>query len=204
MRRLILLGVAFGAIAIMCVFCGDSASPAPDSSKAEPPRPSPSKLVVPPDVQSAAETVLGDEAEVLVYGDLAKNGSDQVLAINRLKAAPPGAVPGTLITRLAVVEKTDGKWKEVLRCDEHLKNTRGYLGGTPLAGVPAWRLQYEQDPEKGLVLYFTPLAKPAGGYVQTLGVRWNSKVDRYESLDRNYEEFLAESPQLETPQSVLR
>ena len=50
-----------------------------------------------------------------------------------------------------------------------------------------------------LVMYFTPLDKPAGGYIQTIGIRWNPKVKRYESLDRTYEQFLGESPTLEIP-----
>ena len=204
MRRRFFYSLAFLAVVAASISCGDSAAPGPGSAKAEPSMPAAPRLTIPPDVQTAAEAVLGNEAEVLAYGNLARTGVVQVLAINRLKAAPPETVPGTLITRLAVIEKSSGKWVEILRCDEHLKNSRGYLGGTPLAGVPAWRLQYEQDPTKGLTLYFTPLARPAGGYIQTLGVRWNAKVGRYESLDRNYEEFLAESPQLETPQSVLR
>lgn len=198
------LSVALTASAFACISCGASSSPASETSKLVESKAAPLKLTIPPDVQSTAEVVLGNEAEVLAYGDLAKTGNDQALAINRLKAAPPGTVPGTLITRLAIVEKTDGQWKEIPRCDEHLKNIRGYLGGTPLAGVPAWQLRYERDPVKGLTLYFTPLAKPAGGHIQTVGVRWNAKAGRYESLDQNYEGFLKELAQLETSQSVLR
>ncbi|HTV59024.1 MAG TPA: hypothetical protein VMJ93_09125 [Verrucomicrobiae bacterium] len=194
--------LALALLALFSVSCGGSS--APTDAKPGPSAAAPAQPAIPADVQTAAESVLGNEAEVLAFGDLARTGSDQFLAVNRLKAAPEGAVPGTLITRLAVVEKDGGKWKEVLRCDEHLKNTHGYLGGTPLAEVPAWRLQYEQDAQKGLMLYFTPLAKPAGGYIQTIGVRWNPKVNRYESLDRNYEAFLGETQQLATPQSVLR
>jgi len=100
-------------------------------------------------------------------GDLALTGSQQVLAINRLKTTPKGAVPGILLVRAALVGKEGMKWHEMFRCDEHLKNPKGYLGGTPIAGVHGWRLQYEQDPEKGLTMYFTPLEKPAGGYIQT-------------------------------------
>ena len=200
----IVLNLALAAIAVSCVSCGGASAPASSDAKPSEPAAAAPKPAIPADMENAAETVLGDEAEVLAFGDLAKTGTDQVLAVNRLKATPEGVVPGTLITRLAVIEKDNSKWKELLRCDEHLKNTNGYLGGTPLAGVPAWRLQYEQDAQKGLVLYFTPLAKPAGGYVQTIGVRWNAKVKRYESLDRNFQEFLAESQQLEMPQSVLR
>lgn len=190
-------------VGALCASCSNSPAPAtdakPGASSPADPQPAP-----PTEDQTAAENVLGDEAEILAFGDLAKNGNQQVLAVNKLKGTPPAAVPGTLITRLAVVENSQGKWKELLRCDEHLKNTKGYLGGTPLAGVPAWRFQYKQDPEKGLLMYFTPLTQPAGGYIQTTGVEWNPKTGRYQSLDRNFEQFLGETQQLETPQSVLR
>jgi hypothetical protein len=49
-------------------------------------------------------------------------------------------------------------------------------------------------------MYFTPLDKPAGGYVQTIGVKWNPKMKRYQSLDRNYEQFLGETNSLEMPE----
>ena len=66
------------------------------------------------------------------------------------------------MSRAVVLENDGGRWKEMFRCDEHLQNPKGYLGGTPLAPVNGWRLQYEQDDDKGLQMYFTPLAKPAG------------------------------------------
>jgi hypothetical protein len=157
---------------------------------------------VPSDIQTAAEADLGSEAEVLLYGDLAKSGRTQALVVNRLKTTPQGMVPGTLVSRAAIIERDDGHWKEIFRCDEHLKNTNGYLGGIPLAGVASWRLQSEQNRDKGLELYFTPLAKPAGGYIETLEVRWNPQVKRYQSLDRNFEHFLTEFPTLETRPSL--
>jgi hypothetical protein len=159
---------------------------------------------VPPDIQQLAESTLGSETDVLAYGDLARAGKQQVLAINRLNKAPKGAVPGTLLTRAVVIENDGGNWKQVFLCDEHLKNTNGFLGGTPLAEVRGWRLQYEQHEDTGLVMYFTPLEKPAGGYVQTIGVRWNPKVKRYQSLDRTYQEFQGETPALEKPEMNLR
>ncbi len=133
------------------------------------------------------------------YGDLALTGKQQILVINRLKKTPEGKAPGIIFTRAAIVENDGGTWKQVFLCDEHLKNTKGYLGATPLAPVPAWRLQYEQHEDKGLIMYFTPLDKPAGGYMQTIGVRWNPKVKRYQSLDRNFDQFLGEAPELEIP-----
>jgi hypothetical protein len=194
MRRVSFILIACGA-ALSFVSCGGSA---PATAQAEPAAPT-----IPADIQSAAQAALGSEAEVLAYGDLAKNGHQQVLAINRVKTTPQTVATGTLVTRAAVVENGGAAWKELFRCDEHLKNTNGFLGGTPLAPVAGWKLQYEQDAQKGLVMYFTPLEKPVGGYVQTLGVRWNPKVKRYQSLDRSFDQFLGEVPALETPQSQI-
>jgi hypothetical protein len=159
---------------------------------------------VPDDVQKAAEKALGSETEVLLYGDLAKNGSQQALAINRMKTNPQGGAPGTVITRAVILQNDGGTWKEVLRCDEHLENPKGYLGNIPLAPVNGWRLQYEQNEEKGLQLYFTPVADPKGARALPIEVRWNAKVKRYQSLDRNFENFLGELPSLETPESQIR
>jgi hypothetical protein len=203
MSRMV-LHLALSGIAFSCICCDSSSLPTSPSLKPSDSHPAAAATAFPAEVQAAAEDVLGEEAEILAYGDLAKTGNDQLLAVNRLKPTSQEMVPGTLITRMAVLEKSDGKWKELLRGDEYLKNSKGYLGGTPLAGVPAWRLQYEQEGEKGLVMYFTPVAQPAGAYMQTIGVRWNPRVKRYESLDRNYQQFLVETEQLETPQSVLR
>ena len=157
-----------------------------------------------PEVTSAVEAVLGSEADILLVGDLARTGQEQVLAVNRLKATPNTTVPGTLLTRAALLGKEEGKWREIFRCDEHLKNTKGYLAATPIAPVSGWRLQYEQSAEKGLMMYFTPLAQPPGGYILTIGVRWNPAVKRYQSLDRTYENFLGETSVLETPTGHLR
>jgi hypothetical protein len=164
----------------------------------------PAAPAIPADIQQVAESSLGSEAEVLAYGDLARNGKQQILVINRLKKAPDTKVPGTLVTRVAVVENDGGKWKQIFLCDEHLKNSSGYLAATPLAEVAGWRLQWEQHEDQGLVMYFTPLEKPAGGYLQTIGVKWNPEVKRYQSLDRTYEHFLGESNSLETPELRLR
>jgi hypothetical protein len=171
--------------------------------KAEAAAPAPAAPVIPADVQAAADASLGSDTDVLVFGDLARNGHRQVLAVNRVKGNQQMAAAGTLVSRVAVIENEGVAWKEVFRCDEHLKNTEGFLGGTPLSPVNGWRLQYEQDARKGLQMYFTPIAKPAGGYIQTIGVRWNPQVKRYQSLDRTYEQFLGEVPTLETPQSQL-
>lgn len=207
MRKLALMTA--GAATLVVISCGGNSSPQATTSANSPSGQAaatakPASPAVPEEMQRAAEATLGSEAEVLLWGDLAKNGHDEVLVVNRMKPNPERPVAGTVVTRAAVIEKDGGAWKEVFHCDEHLKNTKGYLGGTPLAGVAGWRFQYEQDADKGLEMYFTPVDKPAGGYVQTLGVRWNAKMKRYQSLDRNFEQFLAEVPQLDTPQSELR
>jgi len=184
----------------LCACGGSGASnpktetPAQQAEAAKPAAPA-----IPPDIEQVAENALGSEAEVLVFGDLALTGKQQILVIYRLKKTPDNKAPGTILTRAAIVEDDGGTWKQVFLCDEHLKNTKGFLGATPLAPVPAWRLQFEQHEDKGLVMYFTPLDKPAGGYQQTIGIRWNSKVKRYQSLDRNFDQFLGEAPELEIP-----
>jgi hypothetical protein len=181
----------------VCAGCGSEPAPQPVAQK--PPEPA-----VPAEYQAAANAVLGSETEVLVYGNLAKTGQVQVLAINRIPKRPENVAPGILLTRGAVVAKEGEKWKELFRVDEHLKNTNGFLAATPVSPVTGWRLQYEQSEKDGLVMYFTPLAQPKGGYILTIGVRWNPKVKRYQSLDRTYTTFLGESPALEKLSSYLK
>jgi hypothetical protein len=215
MKKFIVCAV-LGAAALGAWSCGSS-SPTPaggasasdkgaQNSAATPASPGapPSAPAVPDEIQKAAETALGSETEVLLYGDLAKNGSRQILAVNRMKGTPQAAMPGTVITRGVVLENIGGTWKEILRCDEHLENPKGFLGNIPLAPVNGWRLQYEQDNDKGLLLYFTPAANPKGARALPVEVRWNAKVKRYQSMDRNFENFLYELPALETPESQVR
>lgn len=197
MRKMTFVAVG-GAIALTSASCGGSSQPAKQEA------PAPTAPAFPAEVQSAAEAALGAETEVLAYGDLSKNGHQQALAVNRFKVAPERAAPGILVTRTVVIENDDGTWKEIFLCDQHLKNPSGYLGATPLAPVNGWRLQFEQDQEKGLQMYFTPLAQPQGGYIVTIGVRWNPKVKRYQSLDKGFQQFLGELPALEMPESQVR
>jgi hypothetical protein len=189
----------------MCVASCGSSSPEPGKSAESATSPAaPTTPPVPDNVQKAAEKALGSETEVLLYGDLAKNGAQEALAINRMKRNPRDPVPGTVITRAVILQNDGGAWKEILRCDEHLENPKGYLGDIPLAPVNGWRLQYEQDPQKGLLLYFTPVTDPRGARALPIEVRWNAKVKRYQSLDRNFQNFLGEIPSLETPESQIR
>ena len=135
---------------------------------------------------------------------LAKNGKKQFLAANVVPKTPKNNVPGTVITRAVVAEEDGGKLTELLRCDEHLKNQKGFLGATPLDSITGWKLQYEQNAEKGLQLYFTPLKVNGDTHVLPVGVRWNPATKRYQSLDHTYEHFLKESATLENVRSTLR
>jgi hypothetical protein len=164
----------------------------------------PAAPAVPEEIQLAATSLLGSESQVLAFGDLAKNGKQEFLAANVVPKTPTNNLPGTIVTRVVVVENTDGKWSEVLRCDEHLKNQKGFLGMTPLLPVTGWRLQFEQSEIKGLELYFTPLKGTTDSHVLPIGVRWNPETKRYQSLDRTYEHFLLEAPSLQDARSVLR
>jgi hypothetical protein len=203
LMKKILLFTTIASIAITIAACGGTSPSAPQPGATASPASS-AGPAVPDEIQKAAEQSLGSETDVLLFGDLSKDGQRQVLAVNKVKALPPGVARGNAITRAVILEKDGNTWKEVLRCDEHLENPKGFLGGTPLAAVNGWRMQAEQDPEKGLLLYFTPLAAPKGGYAVPVEVRWNSKVKRYQSMNRSFQNFLNELPALETPESQVR
>jgi hypothetical protein len=194
----VLTATAFGSL---CIGCGTepAKSTSEPTSEAKPAAPA-----IPEDIQDAAKHLLGSDAQVLLAGDLAKNGKRQFLAANVIPKTPQNNVPGTVVTRAIVAQDDDGKWTELLRVDEHLKNQKGYLGLTPLDSITGWRLQYEQNPEKGLQLYFTPLKVNGDTHVLTIGVRWNPATNRYQSLDASYEHFLKESSTLQNVRSSLR
>lgn len=187
--------------------CGDA--PKPAETKAQPAAAEPAKPAapaVPDDIQAGAQSLLGTETTVLLFGDLAKNGKQQFLAANVVpKTSKNNNIAGTIITRAVIAQNDAGQWQEIFRCDEHLKNAKGYLGLTPLSDVSGWRIMTEQDPVKGLALYLTPLKgtdDPA--HAQPIGVRWNPATKRYQSLDRTFEHFLLEQPTMSgTPKSVL-
>jgi hypothetical protein len=181
--------------------CGSSEAPKPAAEAEKKP---PAPPAVPEEDEETAKTMLGSDAEVLLHGDLAKTGSEQVLAANVVPNTPKSVVAGTVVTRAVVAEKIDGKWSEVLRADEYLKNAKGFLGLTPLQAVTGWKLQYEQSPEKGLTLYFTPVAKGSSERTLPIAVSWNPKTKRYQSMDPSYQHFLPEAPTLENPRSTVR
>ena len=163
----------------------------------------PAGAAVPEDVQSAADAFLGKEATVLVFGDLAKNGNRQLLAANVVPKTPKNALPGTIVTRAVLAEESGGSWHELVRCDEHLKNDKGYLGGSPIGPVAGWRVQFEQNAIEGFHLYLTPVKGNDDPHVLPLAVRWNPAVKRYQTLDRNYEHFLTEAGSLGPARSHL-
>jgi hypothetical protein len=198
LRRHISSKLALGFVAAcLLAGCGDS-TPEKPAAQEKP------ALTVPDEVQSAADSLLGKETTVLLFGDLAKNGKQELLAANVVPKSTKNNLPGTIITRAVLAENDKGQWTELLRCDEHLKNSKGFLPGTPIGGVTGWRLAYEQDPEKGLALYFTPLKGAVDTHTLPIGVRFNPDTKRYQSLDRSYEHFLNEAPSLSTAHSNLR
>lgn len=171
------------------------------------------------EARSVAEASLGKQAEVLVHGNLAMNGREQVLAVNPLSKGGAArtekvAASQIYITRAAVLEKNGGKWSQILLCDEHLKNPDGYLGGSPAARATGWRLEFMQDPKDGLELKFTPAEgfdaananeeKSPRQNFPTFDVRWNKSAKRYQSYDQSHERYLTEVPSLDIPQSILK
>jgi hypothetical protein len=207
----IVITLMVGAAAFLLVGC----KPGNQTTPAEAAAPSAAPTVV-PETEQVAEAALGKQAEVMGHGDLARNGSEQLLVVNRFEktertSAGPGNSSAIFVTRAVIVEKGNNKWVEVLRCDEHLKNPRGYLGGLPAAPVTGWRLELKPDTDQGLELRFTParageeqLPDAVGTGSHTIAVRWNTKAKRYQSLDQSHKGYLSEVPTLETPQSILR
>jgi hypothetical protein len=164
----------------------------------------PAEPVVPEEYQEAAKALLGGDAQVLLFGDLAKNGNQQVLVANVLPNTPKSIIAGTVVTRAAIAENQNGKWMELMRCDEYLKNTKGYLGLTPLLPVTGWKLQYEDSPDKGATMYFTPVKTETNQRTLPIAVKWNPATKRYQSMDASYQSFLGEALTLENPRSTLK
>jgi hypothetical protein len=193
------VGPALLAAALLFAGCGsEPAKMAPDAEKkaAEP--------AIPEGVQDAADSLLGSGTQVLLYGDLAHDGTQQMLAANVVPNTPKSTVAGTVVTRAVVAQNENGKWTELFRADEYLKNAKGYLALTPLQGVTGWKLQYENSPEKGMTMYFTPIKAGSSEKTLPIAVKWNSAVKRYQSMDMSYEHFLNESPGIGSPRSALR
>jgi hypothetical protein len=194
-------------------------SPDTDASQAGDPA-GPSELAIPPEIQTVANKLLGSSAEVLAFGDLAHNGHEQALVINRVIATPraaretaPPETDGVPFTRAAVIERDGARWIQVLRCDEHLTNPKGFLAGAPLSPVTGWRVRSgtqfgngsdKKDDAAQASFYFSPLDVQDAARAPTIAVRWNPKVNRYQVVDRTSQQFLGELESLETPASTLR
>lgn len=189
------------SISVLAAGCETNQPPKPEQPAVAA---KPAEPEVPENIQSAADALLGSESKVLAYGDLAKTGKQQILVANVVPKSPKENITGTIVTRAVIAENDDNNWTEIFQCDEHLKNGKGYLGMTPIEPVSGWRLQFEQDPAKGLTLYLTPVKGLDDKHVLPIGVRWNPKTKRYQSLDRSYEQFLSESPSLSTSRSRLK
>ena len=157
----------------------------------------PSASAVPDEIFAAARGALGSETEVLAWGDLALTGKQQILAINRLNKPDLTTGSAAVFTRLAVLENDSNQWREILLCAEHLKNPNGFLGGTPTAAISQWRLQFEKDPSKGLLLFLTPFNQGPNVRNQAVEVRWNPEAKRYQAMDANFVTFIGENPALE-------
>jgi hypothetical protein len=198
------LALGFALALLLTLAIGCDSEPAPKPAAEEPAKPA--APPVPEDMQAAAISLLGKETQVLVFGDLAKTGKQQFLAANVVPKTPKNDMPGTIVTRAVLAEETDGKWSELLRCDEYLKNAKGYLALTPLQQISGWKVQWDQDPVKGIQLYFTPIKGPKDTHVLPIGVAWNPANKRYQSLDMTYEHFLLEKATLDSSpaRSVLR
>jgi len=194
--------VALAALTTLISACGSEAPKAAEevANVAKPP----SEPAVPEEFQAAASAVLGSDAQVLLFGDLAKNGKQQVLAANVVLNTPRSVVAGTVVTRAVIAENDDRKWVELMRADEHLKNQKGFLGLTPLTPVSGWKLQYENNREQGMSLYFTPLKSGSSERTLPIAVRWNPANKRYQSMDPSYQHFLNEAPALQSPRSMLK
>ncbi|HXP79679.1 MAG TPA: hypothetical protein VN976_07215 [Verrucomicrobiae bacterium] len=170
------------------------------------------------EARGVAEAALGKQAEILARGDLALNGNEQLLVVNRVSKQAASGVggenPPIFVTRAAVLEQMGGKWSEVLLCDEHLKNPNGYLGGSPVGRINDWKLEFSQDAKVGLEMKFSPAdifdainvhtGERIGLKNATFDVRWNKNAKRYQSFDQSHERYLSEVPSLETPQSILK
>jgi len=188
-------------LALSLVFSGCGSEPPKVAAEAEK---KPTEPAVPQEFQDAAASLLGSDAQVLLYGDLAKNGMQQILAANVLPNTPKSTVAGTVVTRAVVAENANGKWTELFRADEYLKNQKGYLALTPLEAVTGWKLQYENSPDKGMSLYLTPVKQGSNEKTLPIAVRWNPTTKRYQSMDLSYQHFLTEAPSIGSPRSMLR
>jgi hypothetical protein len=76
-----------GVVAFLLVGCKSAQQTTPAEASAPPVAPA-----AVPESQQVAEAVLGKQAEIVAHGDLARNGSEQLLVVNRFEKAASGTV----------------------------------------------------------------------------------------------------------------
>ena len=84
-QNIFIVAVAATAFGSLGVGCGTEA-PKPSSEPAADAKPA--APAIPEDIQDAAKHLLGSDAQVLLFGDLAKNGKRQLLAANVIPKTP--------------------------------------------------------------------------------------------------------------------
>lgn len=179
--------------------CGGASPPA---KQAHPAEPNPTL-----EYQEAGDAVLGVRSEIVAAGDLAGNGTLQILAIQGEPIGDsarddPSQRKERKIWRAALMEKQGGRWQELLRADQHLKNGYGYLGATPPEAVASWMMRWEQGP-RGMTFFFTPVTG-RGANPQPIPVRWNRAVGRYQAMDATGKMFLSDQAMLSPVKMDLR
>jgi hypothetical protein len=192
LRLVVLTGLLCASA--FAIACGSTAPNPAAPSAAQTPPAAPS---VPDEFAAVARGAFGSEGEALAWGDLSLSGGQQVLVVSRLHGTQGAQGDELFFTRLTVAENVGGSWTQVLLCDEHLKNEKGYLGGAPGDIVSRWKLSYVKDPVKGLILSITPMGQGSDALGRTIHVRWNPKVKRYQSLDGSSEHFMNENSSLD-------
>ena len=77
-----------------------------------------------------------------------------MLAANVVPNTPKSTVAGTVVTRAVIAENENGKWTELVRADEYLKNQKGYLALTPLQAGDRLEITVRKQPGKRHVAVF--------------------------------------------------
>src|SRR6267378_1462047 len=78
------------SLAILLGGCGVEAPKPAIQAAAKPAEPA-----IPEEIDLAAKALLGSGTQVLLYGDLAKNGKQELLAANVVPKTPTNSLPGT-------------------------------------------------------------------------------------------------------------
>ncbi len=196
MRHVVLTGLVCACT--FAIACGGPSGSAGNAQK------TPAAPAIPDEITGVAHAALGSEGEPLAWGDLALTGNQQMLVVNRLHGDTSAQGDEIIFTRMTIAENSGGKWAQVLLCDEHLKNSLGYLAGSPNDRVTRWKLTFVKDPAKGLTLSLTPMDLGSPAKEKTIRVRWNPSVKRYQALVGGTDRFGGEIGSIEIIQRPLR